>query len=103
MTETPINLDDRRSAIEQLETDMRRRLANNQPPVRISKREPHLESLEDQMLVEPARTWIEVMEKWRFLLDRYAATPEAEDERTQMLIKRAISDMERLINREERT
>ena len=55
------------------------------------------------MLAEPARTWIEVMEKWRFLLDRYAAAHEAGDERVQKLIKRALGDMERLRKREERT
>ncbi len=54
------------------------------------------------MLAEPARTWVEVMDKWRFLLDRYASTPEAGDERIQKLIKRALGDMERLRKREER-
>jgi hypothetical protein len=64
--------------------------------------QPHLESLEDQMLAEPARTWAEVLKKWRFLLDRYATTPEAGDERIQKLIKRALGDVERLRKREER-
>ena len=64
--------------------------------------QPHLESLEDQMLAEPARTWPNVMMKWRFLLDRYAATPEAGDARIQELIGRAIGDMERMEKHEER-
>ena len=63
--------------------------------------QPYPGSLEDQMLAEPARSWIGVMEKWRFLLDRYAAMPEAGDERVQKLIKRALHDMERLRKREE--
>ena len=42
------------------------------------------------------------MQKWRFLLDQYAATPEAEDERIQKLTKRAHGDMGRLKKREER-
>lgn len=54
------------------------------------------------MLAEPARTWIEAMEKWRFLLDRYAATPDAQDARIQKLIERALGDMARLKKREER-
>ena len=54
------------------------------------------------MLADPARTWGEVMETWRFLLDRYAAAPDAADERIQKLIQRAIGDMERLRKREER-
>ena len=54
------------------------------------------------MLAEPARTTTEVLEKCRFLLERYATTPEAGDERIQKLIKRALGDMERLRKREER-
>ena len=54
------------------------------------------------MLAEPARTWAEVLKKWRFLLDRYAATSEAGDKRIQKLIMRALGDMERSKNREER-
>jgi len=54
------------------------------------------------MLAEPARTWAEVLNKWRFLLDRYAMTPEAGDERIQTLIKRTFGDRERLKKREER-
>jgi hypothetical protein len=100
MTDDPIDLDGRRSAAEQREIEMRRRPANSQPPITLPP-QPHLESLEDQMLAEPARTWVEVMEKWRFLLHRYAATPEAGDERIQTLIKRALGDMERLRKREE--
>lgn len=56
----------------------------------------HIASLENQMLAEPARTWGQVMEKWLFLLDRYSATPDANHERIQELIKCVIGDMERL-------
>jgi hypothetical protein len=101
MSNDPIHLDGRRSAANQHETKLRRRPAKSQLPAAPS-RQPHLSSLEDQMLAEPARTWVEVMEKWRFLLDRYAAAPEARDERIQKLIRRALGDMERLRNREER-
>ncbi|KRS13585.1 hypothetical protein XM52_27555 [Roseovarius indicus] len=101
LTDHPINLDGHRSAADQRETEMRRRPANSQPPSTLSS-QLGLGSLEDQMLAEPARTWVEVMEKWRFLLVRYASTPEAGDERLQKLIKRALGDMERLRKREER-
>jgi hypothetical protein len=101
MTDGPIDLDGRRSIAGQRASDMRRRTANSQPPPTFPQQR-HLESLEDQMLAEPARTWAEVLKKWRFLLDRYAKTPEAEDERIQKLIKRALGDMERLRKREER-
>lgn len=101
MTDGPINLDGHRSVAGRRETEMRRRPANSQQTPTLPP-QPHLESLGDQMLAEPARTWAEVVAKWRFLLDRYAATPEAEDERIQKLIKRALGDMERLRKREER-
>jgi hypothetical protein len=102
MTGDPIDLDGRRSAAEQHGSEMRRRPANNQLPSKPPS-QLHLECLEDRMLSEPAQTWSEVMQKWRFLLNRYAATPEAEDERIQKLIKRALGDMERVRKREERT
>ena len=82
MTDDPIDLDGRRSVAGQRESEMRRRSANCQPDRRPPP-QPDPDSLEVQMLAEPARTWVAVMEKWQFLLDRYAATPEAEDERIQ--------------------
>ena len=94
MTDEPIDLDGRRSVAGQRASKMRRRPANGQPP-HTFPHQPHLEGLEDQMLAEPAWTWLEVMKKWRFLFDRYAATSEAGDERIQKLIKRALGDMER--------
>lgn len=48
------------------------------------------------MLEEPARTWVEVMEKWRFLLERYSKSPAAEDDHLKELIMLAVSDMERM-------
>lgn len=101
MTDDPIDLDGRRTAAERHDSKLRRRPANGSPRLAPSA-QPHLGSLEDQMLAEPARTWVDVMEKWRFLLERYSATPEACDERIQKLIRRAIGDMERLRKREER-
>ncbi|MCV3274171.1 hypothetical protein [Roseobacter sinensis] len=101
MTDDPIDLDGRRTEASRHETEMRRRPANDAPSL-VSSAQPYLGSLEDQMLAEPARTWVEVMEKWRCLLERYSATPAACDEFIQKLIRRAIGDMERLRKREER-
>ncbi|MDU8912967.1 hypothetical protein [Aestuariicoccus sp. MJ-SS9] len=101
MTDDPIDLDGRRTEAGRYETEMRRRPANDAPSL-VPSAQLHLGSLENQMLAEPARTWVEVMEKWRFLLERYSATPAAHDERIQKLIRRAIEDMERLRKRKER-
>ncbi|SIN84956.1 hypothetical protein [Vannielia litorea] len=94
MTDDPIDLDKRRSATAQREAASRRRPAPGQPSA-----QP--DALDAAMLAEPARSWIEVMEKWRFLLDRYAATPGA-DTRVQTLVRRALGDLDRLRKREER-
>ncbi|WP_147277362.1 hypothetical protein [Rhodovulum sp. 12E13] len=101
MTDDPIDLDGRRSVAGQRASEMRRRPANSRPPHTLPQ-QSDLESLEDQMLAKPVWTWVEVMEKWRFLLGRYASTSEAGDERIQKLIKRALGDMERLRKREDR-
>ncbi|WP_141134332.1 hypothetical protein [Jannaschia aquimarina] len=101
MKDDPIDLDGRRTATGRHETEMRRRPANDLSFTAPSG-EPQPENLEGQMLAEPARKWIDVMEEWRFLLERYSETPEANDERIQKLIRRAIGDMERLRRREER-
>jgi hypothetical protein len=99
MTDDPISLDGHRSATERRETEMRRRPVNGAP----SALPPPAGSLDDRLLAAPARTWVEVMEKWRFLLDLYAATPEAGDPRIRKLIDHALGEMERLRKREERT
>ena len=101
MTDEPIDLRGRRTPAERISVEMRLGAANDPLPI-VADFRPDPESLEDQLLAEPARTWGEVMEKWRFLLQRYSSTPDAEDERTQKLIRRAIADMERLRGREKR-
>lgn len=101
VTDEPIDLDGRRTAEERERTQLRRRPADEQSYGAPSGA-PQPGSLEGQMLAEPARTWSEVMEKWRFLLEKYSATCDAEDESVQRLVRRAIGDMERLRKREER-
>ena len=101
MTAAPINLDGCRTVAGQAEAVERRRLATH-PSLSVRQMPPDLGSLEEQMICIPAGTWVEVMQKWRFLLDRYSASADADDPRIQKLIKRAIGDMERLQKREER-
>ncbi|OSQ42268.1 hypothetical protein [Marivita geojedonensis] len=54
MTDDPIDLDGRRTVVGRHETEMRRRPANDTPSL-VPSAQPHLGSLEDQMLAEPAR------------------------------------------------
>lgn len=83
-----------------LEIEMRRHSANrNLSPEAVDQ--PHIESLEEQMLAEPVPTCVEAMERWQFLLDRYAATPDGQAPRIRELIKHALGDIARLKKHQE--
>ena len=101
MTEDPIKLDVHRTTAARQEAEMRRRTVNHQQRL-AHVQETMAKSVENQILLEPARTWIDVAEKCRFLLIRYAASPDARDERVRKLIARALGDLRRLKKREER-
>lgn len=100
MTDRPIDLDGHRTVEGKISSELRRQAVNND-----TAPDPHMIvadiEIDAALAVQPARTWIEVMEKASFLLTRYAATREAEDPRIQKLIKRAESDLARLRKREE--
>lgn len=101
MTGDPIDLDGHRTVSGRQDSERRRRPANGAPAIDPQALSP-AQDVQDQMHLEPARTWPEVMQKWRFLLERYAATSDAADETIQKLVRRALGDMERLRKREER-
>lgn len=101
MTDDPVNLDARRTAATRLEVEIRRRSANGSPTHAV-RGQRRLEGFHDQMIEEAAQTWGSVMEKWRFLLERYSATSDADDD-TKKLIRRAIDDLERMKKSEERS
>lgn len=100
MRDEPIYLDGRRTAAARHDAEKRRRSAHGRL-LSVPSAQPHLESLENQMLADPAKTWIEAIQKWRFLLERYSATSGADDKCIPILIRRAIRDMERLRKCEE--
>jgi hypothetical protein len=101
MTEDPVRLDGHRTSTEQREVERRRHLAKGgQTPAK--QPQEHQARLETELRKEPAGTWIQLMEKWRYLLERYAATSDADNDRIQKLIRRAIGDLERMKKREDR-
>lgn len=59
------------------------------------------EELEAQLLAEPAETWPEAAAKAQYLIRLFARTSEAQDERRQKLVDRALGDLARLLEREE--
>lgn len=101
VTDDPIDIDGRRTVTELWEIDIRRRTANG-PSYPETSGQAHLESLEKQMLAEPIPTWIEALERFRLLLDRYSATPDGQAPRIQKLIERALGDIEQLRKQKER-
>lgn len=55
-----------------------------------------------QFLARPAGSWAEFGSRVGFLFERFGRTPEGQDRRMQRLIQRALSDLARLVQREER-
>jgi hypothetical protein len=100
VTNGPIDLDGRRTPQGKIEIALRRNAANSRKRIETRGGESDA-ALDAAMLVEPARSWIAAMDKVRFLLERYSASPEARDARVQKLIGRAMSDLARLKKREE--
>ena len=94
MTDDPIELDEHRGMTAQKDTESRRRLHEVQAD-QAALRERQAE-LEKFMVSAPAATWPEAAAKARYLLELFAATPEAQDPRRQKLIASVISDFGKL-------
>jgi hypothetical protein len=94
MTDTPVELDARRGMSAQKQTEIRRLLHEvqaNQAALRARQDE-----LESFMVAADAMTWAEAAAKARYLIQLYAATPDAQDPRRQKLIAGVLADLVRL-------
>ena len=94
MTDSPVELDEHRGMAAQKETEIRRLLHEvqaNQAALRARQDE-----LESFMVAEDAMTWPEAAAKARYLIQLYAATPDAQDPRRQKLILGVLADLARL-------
>src|ERR1700723_1332915 len=94
MADDPINLDRHRGMSEQKATEERRErkdVAADQAAIRERRDE-----LEAALAVRPAATWPDLTIKLRYLIDLFAATPEAQDPLHQKLIERVLDDLTRL-------
>ncbi len=94
MTDRTIDLDQHRGMAAQKETEIRRHLAEveaDQAALRDRQ-----EDLETRLIAAPAATWHEAVEKARYLLTLFAATPDAQDPRRQQLIADVLDDFARL-------
>jgi hypothetical protein len=93
MTAEPVNLDGRRGLAAQRDTEIRRDLHDVQ--VDQAALRDRQEELENFLDAAPAATRAEAAACARYLLQLFAATPEAQDPRRQRLIARALDDLAR--------
>jgi hypothetical protein len=94
MTDKPVELDEHRGMAAQKSTETRRRLREveaDQSALRHRQQE-----FERHTVTTPSTSWPEAAEKARYLIQLFAATPEAQDPRRQALIASVLEDLARL-------
>lgn len=99
MDDRPVDLDEHRGTAGRMETEIRRHSLKdlNADLEALHRR---MEELEAHLLAEPAETWPEVAMKAEYLIRLYGKTPEGQDMRRQRLVRRALADLARLIERD---
>ena len=88
-------LDHHRGMAAQKATELRRRrieVENDQAALRARQ-----EELERVLLAAPAGSWPEAVEKARYLLSLFAASPAGGDPRRQQMIEILLADFDRLL------
>jgi hypothetical protein len=94
MTDRPVDLDEHRGMAAQKSTETRRRLHEvraDQAALRGRQDE-----FERYAVAAPSATWAEASAKARYLIQLFAATPDAQDPRRQELIATVLDDLARL-------
>ena len=94
MTDPPVELDEHRGMAAQKSTELRRRLHEvqaDQTALRWRQDE-----FERYALAAPSATWAEAAAKARYLIQLFAATPEAQDPRRRELIATVLDELSRL-------
>lgn len=94
MTDRTIDLDQHRGMSAQKATELRRILADVDDAEKALRLRQ--ESLEKQLIAEPAATWPEAAEKARYLINLFAGTSAADDPRRKILIANVLADFDRL-------
>ena len=91
----PVDLDERRGMAAQKATEMRRQHIHEFQADQEALRRRQ-EELEKLLLAAPAETWPEAAAKAQYLIQLFAATPDAQDPRRKKLIAHALDDLTRL-------
>jgi hypothetical protein len=98
MTDRPIELDEHRGMAAQKATELRRLVSEVAADrERLKARQ---DELEKSLVAAPARSWVEAVEKARYLLSIFSETLEAEDPRRKKLISNLLADFEWLLAEE---
>jgi hypothetical protein len=98
MTDNPVDLDAHRGMDAQKATDIRRQRLHEFKADQAALQRSQ-EELEKLLLAAPAETWPEAAAKAQYLIQLFAATPEAQDPRRKELIAHALDDLTRLCDR----
>lgn len=94
MTDDPVELDEHRGMAAQKSTEIRRRRhAVKADQAALRRRQ---EEFECHAVAAPSTTWSEAANKARYLIELFAATPEARNPRRQELIAKVLDDFARL-------
>ncbi len=99
MTDDPVDLDERRGMAAQKATEIRRQSLHEFQADQVALRRRQ-EELEKLLLAAPAETWPEAAAKAQYLIQLFAATPEAHDPRRKKLVADTLDDLTRLCDRE---
>jgi hypothetical protein len=99
MADDPVELDEHRGIAAQKSTEMRRRLQEVQADQAALR--DRQEEFERQAVAAPSATWSEAAAKARYLIQLFAATPEARNPRRQELIAKLLDDFARLSEQEQ--
>ena len=94
MTDKPVELDEHRGMAAQKSTETRRRLREVEADQSVLRHRQ--QEFERYAVTAPSANWPDVAEKARYLIQLFAATPEARDPRRQALIASVLEDLARL-------
>ena len=94
MTDDLVELDEHRGMAAQKSTEVRRRLHEVQADQAALRRRQ--EEFERHAVAAPSTTWPDAAAKAQYLIELFAATPEARDPRRQELIAKVLDDLARL-------
>ena len=98
MTKNPVDLDEHRGMAAREATEVRRQRRHEFQVDQVALRRRQ-EELEKLLLAAPAETWPEAAAKAQYLIQLFAATPEAQDPRRKELIAHTLDDLNRLCDR----